>query len=161
MITRVRWDSEPQPALSPGEAGILEYVEWVRRVGTWVHIMSLAAVSAGERRSAGIKTLVVWWPWSGCQTIIAAIKDRKAVSLISDNRRLEGVTGEDQLGLRDTWFPLAVATGLTRIATVLSRVDLAESQARRSSGRPAPKSWSFARSTRCTKRSYGCRQPDA
>src|ERR1700675_1995609 len=34
---------------------------------------------------------------SGCQTIIAAIKDRKAVSLISDNRRLEGVTGEDQL----------------------------------------------------------------
>ena len=120
MITRVRWDSEPQPALSPGEAGILEYVEWVRRVGTWVHIMSLAAVSAGERRSAGIKTLVVWWPWSGCQTIIAAIKDRKAVSLISDNRRLEGVTGEDQLWLRDTWFPLAVATGLTRIATVLS-----------------------------------------
>ena len=57
---------------------------------------------------------------SGCQTIIAAIEDRKAVSLISDNRRLEGVTGEDQLWLRDTWFPLAVATGLTRIATVLS-----------------------------------------
>lgn len=57
---------------------------------------------------------------SGCQTIIAAIKDRKAVSLISDNRRLEGVTGEDQLWLRDTWFPMAVSAGLTRIATVLA-----------------------------------------
>jgi hypothetical protein len=57
---------------------------------------------------------------AGCRSIIAAIKDRKAVSLISDNRRLEGVTNEDQLWLRDTWFPLAVATGLTRIATVLA-----------------------------------------
>ena len=57
---------------------------------------------------------------SGYQTIIAAIRDRKASSLISDNRRLEGVTGEDQLWLRDTWFPLAVAAGLARIATVLA-----------------------------------------
>ena len=57
---------------------------------------------------------------AGCQTILTAIKERKAVSLISDNRRLEGVTAEDQLWLRDTWFPQAVATGLTRIATVLA-----------------------------------------
>ena len=57
---------------------------------------------------------------AGCQTVMTAIKERKAVSLISDNRRLEGVTGEDQLWLRDTWFPQAVATGLTRIAAVLA-----------------------------------------
>jgi hypothetical protein len=57
---------------------------------------------------------------AGCQTILAAIKERNAASLISDNRRLEGVTGEDQLWLRDTWFPLAIDSGLTRIATVLA-----------------------------------------
>jgi hypothetical protein len=57
---------------------------------------------------------------AGCQMILAAIRDRKAETLISDNRRLEGVTNEDQLWLRDTWFPLAVATSLTRIATVLA-----------------------------------------
>lgn len=57
---------------------------------------------------------------AGCQTILTAIKDRKAISLISDNRRLEGVTNVDQLWLRDTWFALAVAAGLTRIATVLA-----------------------------------------
>ena len=56
----------------------------------------------------------------GCQTILTAIEERKAESLISDNRRLEGVTAEDQLWLRDTWFPLAATTSLTRIATVLA-----------------------------------------
>ena len=53
--------------------------------------------------------------------IIDAIRDRHAASFVSDNRRLESVTNEDQLWIRDTWTPLAVAVGLKRIAVVLAR----------------------------------------
>jgi hypothetical protein len=56
--------------------------------------------------------------------IIEAIRDRQAASLVSDNRRLEGVTNEDQLWLRDTWMPLAVAAGVKRIAVVLAHSGL-------------------------------------
>jgi hypothetical protein len=52
--------------------------------------------------------------------IIDAIRDRHAVSFVSDNRRLESVTNEDQLWIRDTCTPLAVAVGLKRIAVVLA-----------------------------------------
>ncbi len=57
-------------------------------------------------------------------TILEAIRERHAASLVSDNRRLEGVTNEDQLWLRDTWVPLAVSRGLKRIAVVLARYGL-------------------------------------
>jgi hypothetical protein len=60
----------------------------------------------------------------GTLTILAAIRERHAASLVSDNRRLEGVTNEDQLWLRDTWVPLAVSHGLKRIAVVLARYGL-------------------------------------
>jgi hypothetical protein len=40
--------------------------------------------------------------------------------LISDNRRLEGVTDLDQLWLRDSWLPMAVAAGVKRIAVVVA-----------------------------------------
>ena len=52
--------------------------------------------------------------------IVAAIRDRNAVALVSDNRRLEGVANADQLWIRDTWTPLAVAAGLKRIAVVVA-----------------------------------------
>jgi hypothetical protein len=51
--------------------------------------------------------------------ILDAIRERKAASLVSDNRRLEGVADQDQLWLRDTWMPQAVAAGVKRIAVVL------------------------------------------
>jgi len=51
--------------------------------------------------------------------ILDAIRARSADSLVSDNRRLEGVADQDQLWLRDTWVPLAVASGLKRIAVVV------------------------------------------
>jgi hypothetical protein len=51
--------------------------------------------------------------------ILEAIKSIGAASLISDNRRLEGVTQQDQLWIRDTWTPLAVNSGLKRIAVVV------------------------------------------
>jgi hypothetical protein len=51
--------------------------------------------------------------------ILEALRASGATSLVTDNRRLEGVTGEDQLWIRDTWTPLAVKSGLTRIAVVV------------------------------------------
>ena len=51
--------------------------------------------------------------------ILEAIRSIGATSLVSDNRRWEGVSGEDQLWIRDTWTALAVTSGLTRIAVVV------------------------------------------
>ena len=51
--------------------------------------------------------------------ILTAIRQKSAVSLVSDNRRLEGVADQDQLWLRDSWIPQAVASGLKRIAVVV------------------------------------------
>jgi hypothetical protein len=51
--------------------------------------------------------------------ILDAIRATGAISLVSDNRRLEGVADQDQLWIRDTWTPLAVTAGLTRIAVVV------------------------------------------
>jgi hypothetical protein len=56
--------------------------------------------------------------------IVEAIRDKHAVSLVSDNRRLEGVTNEDQLWLRDTWMPMAVTAGIKRIAVVMAHQGL-------------------------------------
>jgi hypothetical protein len=53
--------------------------------------------------------------------ILDAIRKQNAAALVSDNRRLEGVADQDQLWLRDTWMPLAVAAGVKRIAVVLPR----------------------------------------
>jgi hypothetical protein len=61
---------------------------------------------------------------AGTLTILEAIKDKHAAALISDNRKLEGVAPEDQLWLRDTWVPLAVAAGIKRIAVVLAKYGL-------------------------------------
>jgi hypothetical protein len=57
---------------------------------------------------------------SGTMKILEPIREKRATLLVSDNRRLEGVTNEDQLWIRDTWIPLAVAAGLKRIAVVVA-----------------------------------------
>jgi hypothetical protein len=51
--------------------------------------------------------------------IIDALRVHNSGLLVSDNRRLEGVAETDQLWIRDTWTPLAVAAGLRRIAAVV------------------------------------------
>lgn len=51
--------------------------------------------------------------------ILEAIKSIGAAALVSDHRRLEGVTEQDQLWIRDTWTPLVVNSGLKRIAIVV------------------------------------------
>ena len=56
---------------------------------------------------------------SSSMRILEAVRASGAASLISDNRRLEGVTAQDQLWIRDSWTPLAVDYGLTRIAVVV------------------------------------------
>jgi hypothetical protein len=61
---------------------------------------------------------------AGMMKIIEAIQDRHAASLVSDNLKLEVVANQDQLWIRDTWTPLAVAAGLKRIAVVLARQGL-------------------------------------
>ena len=60
----------------------------------------------------------------GTLKILAAIRDRHSASLVSDNRRLEGVIDQDQLWLRDTWVPVAVAAGLRRIAVLVAHQGL-------------------------------------
>jgi hypothetical protein len=57
---------------------------------------------------------------AGTETVLDAIRQRGARALVSDNRGLEGVTQSDQLWLRDTWMPEAVAAGIGRIAVVLA-----------------------------------------
>jgi hypothetical protein len=58
---------------------------------------------------------------AGVMKILDAIREKHSALLISDNRKLEGVAVEDQLWLRDSWMPLAVAAGIKRIAVVLPR----------------------------------------
>ena len=52
--------------------------------------------------------------------IVDTIRAHNSGLLVSDNRRLEGVADQDQLWIRDTWTPLAVAAGLKRIAVVVA-----------------------------------------
>jgi hypothetical protein len=61
---------------------------------------------------------------SGTTKVIDAIRERSAKSLISDNRRLEVVTNEDQLWLRDTLVPQAAALGMKRAAVVVAHQGL-------------------------------------
>jgi hypothetical protein len=61
---------------------------------------------------------------TGTMKVIDAIRERNATSLISDNRRLEVVTNEDQLWLRDTLVPQAAALGMKRAAVVVAHQGL-------------------------------------
>jgi hypothetical protein len=57
---------------------------------------------------------------AGMMKIIDVIRDHHAASFVSDNQKLEVVANADQLWIRDSWTPLAVAAGLKRIAVVLA-----------------------------------------
>jgi hypothetical protein len=56
---------------------------------------------------------------SGTMAILEAIRAKRSAALVSDNRRLELVTSDDQSWVRDTWTPEAAQAGLQRIAVVL------------------------------------------
>ena len=74
--------------------------------------------------------------------IIEAIRVTGATSLVSDNRRLEGVGDLDQLWIRDTWTALAVDSGLKRIAVVVPQRGLARIASERILGQVGMKSFS-------------------
>jgi hypothetical protein len=57
---------------------------------------------------------------SGTVAILKAVRDRHAVSLVSDNRRLEGVANQDQIWINESWVRMAVGSGLKRIGVVLA-----------------------------------------
>lgn len=57
---------------------------------------------------------------AGGRKILAAIRARHAVSLVSDNRRLHVMKADDQNWFSNTWTPMAVESGLRRIAVVLA-----------------------------------------
>lgn len=78
------------------------------RVGRCVHAEFKSFATSAEFRA-------------GTTQILEALRARGATALVSDNRRLEGVTNLDQLWLRDSWLPLAVAAGIKRIAVVVRR----------------------------------------
>jgi hypothetical protein len=56
----------------------------------------------------------------GGKKILDAIRRREAAALLSDNRRLEVMKGDDQTWFSNTWTPMAVQAGLRRIAVVLA-----------------------------------------
>jgi len=58
-------------------------------------------------------------------SLLKAIQEMNAVSTVNDTRKLEVVSHEDQLWIRDTWVPLAVSSGLKRIAVVVALHGLA------------------------------------
>ena len=55
----------------------------------------------------------------GGEKILEAIRAKRAAALISDNRRLAGLTPGDQDWFSGTWTRKAVRMGLRRIAVVL------------------------------------------
>ena len=58
--------------------------------------------------------------------LVEEIKARRATSTVCDIQKLEVVIHTDQLWIRDTWVPLALASGLKRIAVVVALRGLAK-----------------------------------
>jgi hypothetical protein len=52
--------------------------------------------------------------------VLEVVREKQAVSFVNDTRRLELISDEDQRWIRYTWAPLAVASGLRRIAVVIA-----------------------------------------
>jgi hypothetical protein len=103
-------ERDPLSGYQPGDIHLNEpwlSIVWDRDYGC-VYAKFKAFANSGELRAGSMK-------------IVEAIRDRHSASLIIDNRKLEGVVNEDQLWIRDTWTPLAVAAGLKSIAVVLAR----------------------------------------
>lgn len=60
----------------------------------------------------------------GTMKLLDAIRDKHATGMLTDTRKLEAVSDEDQLWIRDTWVPLASAAGLKRLAVVVAHSGL-------------------------------------
>jgi hypothetical protein len=111
-----------QNPASPGSAKDLvsmSHVDEVYAVEPWLSIRWDRERTCVHAEWTGFANSVQFR--AGTMKILDAIKAKGAGSLVSDNRKLEGVTNQDQLWIRDTWVPLAVVDGLKRIAVVVPR----------------------------------------
>jgi hypothetical protein len=57
---------------------------------------------------------------------IDVIRDRNGAGFVTDTRKLELVSDDDQRWLMSTWPPLAIAAGLKRLAIVLAKTGLSK-----------------------------------
>ena len=99
-------------ALSPSpKSGVYADEPWLSierdREGKWIYAEWKGFANSAEFRRSLTR-------------IADAIREQNVPALVSDNRRLEGVAQSDQLWIRDTWTPMAVAAGLKRIAVVVA-----------------------------------------
>lgn len=114
MATPVRvWattDSVGHPALNtPPVDGVYVDQPWVLMrwddVHQLVHSEWKAFANSSELRAALLRG-------------IDAIRDHHARGYLSDTRKVKVIVGDDQQWIKQTWFPLAIAAGLKRIAVV-------------------------------------------
>src|ERR1700682_5873848 len=56
----------------------------------------------------------------GLTQVLNVARDHSAFSFVNDTRNLELVTDQDQRWMRNTWAPLAVDTGLKKIAVIMA-----------------------------------------
>jgi hypothetical protein len=99
-------------AVSPSpRSGVFSDEPWLSierdRDGKWIYAEWKGFANSAEFRASLTR-------------ITDAIRAQSVPALVSDNRRLEGVAQADQLWIRDTWTPMAVAAGLKRIAVVVA-----------------------------------------
>ena len=62
----------------------------------------------------------------GLLKAIDVIRDRNGAGFVTDTRRLELVSDDDQRWLMSTWPPLAIAAGLKRLAIVMAKTGLSK-----------------------------------
>ena len=84
------------------------------------------------------RTLATSAEFRGALTkVLDVARDNSAFSFVNDTRNLELVTDQDQRWMRNTWAPLAVETGLKKIAVIMAQHWLSRMGIERSfEGRP-------------------------
>jgi hypothetical protein len=55
---------------------------------------------------------------AGLQRGLDAISDHQAIGYLTDTRKVKVIVRDDQVWIKETWLPLAIAAGLKRIAVV-------------------------------------------
>jgi len=53
--------------------------------------------------------------------VLGAARANAALSFVTDTRKLELVTDQDQRWMRNAWAPLAVETGMKKIAVIMGQ----------------------------------------
>lgn len=110
MNVSVTTDSVGHPALStPPTDGIYVDESWVLmcwdEVHQVVHSEWKAFANSSELRAALLRG-------------IDATRDHRARGYLTDTRKVKVIIRSDQEWIKETWFPLAIAAGLKRIAVV-------------------------------------------